>query len=301
MSNACHNSTQSSASALAGVATWTAAGFPASQIVLGLPSYGYISRSSAGYLQTRARVARSQRKAPRHVPMHVDGPSGDDVDALGVPFLHSEGSASQAPPGVVMVTNEDGGTDDGQVQFRDLVQQGILQYISAWSATAAAPTTTTTTTASYASARVGSDAADGSGDTDSEDSGSDGSDSGSGSGSDSSSDSDSADPTGSQDGSSDQTDTDAATLNTLSFAGHQISNVFTALQGFERRWDACSSTPYLRSAAARQVVTYDDPQSLEMKAVFARYAGLLGVNMFDVHGDTDAWDLADAARRGLGL
>ena len=31
-----------------------------------------------------------------------------------------------------MVLN-DGSTADGEMQFRDLVQQGVLQYISAWS------------------------------------------------------------------------------------------------------------------------------------------------------------------------
>ncbi|KDN38191.1 hypothetical protein RSAG8_09694, partial [Rhizoctonia solani AG-8 WAC10335] len=61
--------------------------------------------------------------------------------------------------------------------------------------------------------------------------------------------------------------------------------------GFSRLWDVCSSTPYLASQNARQVVAYDDPQSLGMKAAFARGAGLLGVNMFDVHGDTENWTL----------
>ena len=77
--------------------------------------------------------------------------------------------------------------------------------------------------------------------------------------------------------------------------------LFAGAGGFVRMWDACSSTPYLGSAGARQVVAYDDPQSLEMKATFARYAGLRGVNLFDIHGDTDNADLADALRRGLGL
>ncbi|KAG9120722.1 hypothetical protein FRC07_003663 [Ceratobasidium sp. 392] len=71
--------------------------------------------------------------------------------------------------------------------------------------------------------------------------------------------------------------------------------------GFSRMWDICSSTPYLVSKAAHQVVTYDDPQSLGMKAAFARGAGLRGVNMFDVHGDTGDWTLTDAIRAGLGL
>ncbi|QRV73087.1 chitinase [Ceratobasidium sp. AG-Ba] len=71
--------------------------------------------------------------------------------------------------------------------------------------------------------------------------------------------------------------------------------------GFNRMWDVCSSTPYLVSKAMRQVVTYDDPQSLGMKAAFAQGAGLKGVNMFDVHGDTEDWILTDAIRAGLGL
>ncbi|KAJ1309099.1 hypothetical protein OPQ81_004777 [Rhizoctonia solani] len=71
--------------------------------------------------------------------------------------------------------------------------------------------------------------------------------------------------------------------------------------GFNRLWDVCSGTPYLVSQNAKQVVAYDDPQSLGMKAAFARGAGLRGVNMFDVHGDTENWTLTDAIREGLGL
>jgi len=75
---------------------------------------------------------------------------------------------------------------------------------------------------------------------------------------------------------------------------------FDGAKGFERRWDSCSSTPYLRSLTAGQIVAYDDPESLHMKAEFARKVGMLGVNMFDTHGDTDQWDMIDAARKALG-
>ncbi|KAG8921189.1 hypothetical protein FRC00_008372, partial [Tulasnella sp. 408] len=71
--------------------------------------------------------------------------------------------------------------------------------------------------------------------------------------------------------------------------------------GFTRYWDSCSSTPFLRSPAAGQVITYDDPESLQLKAQFAKEAGIKGVNMFDVHGDTASWELIDAVRSGLGL
>ncbi|KAF8192629.1 glycoside hydrolase [Pholiota molesta] len=51
---------------------------------------------------------------------------------------------------------------------------------------------------------------------------------------------------------------------------------------FERMWDSCSDTPYLRSITSRQIVTYDDPESM------------LGVNLFDIHGDSEQWDLIDS-------
>ncbi|KAJ7929904.1 glycoside hydrolase [Mycena leptocephala] len=74
---------------------------------------------------------------------------------------------------------------------------------------------------------------------------------------------------------------------------------FSGGGGFTRCWDECSSTPFLRSPSTGQVVTYDDPQSLGMKAAFAKRVGMLGVNMFDVHGDTDGWDMIDSVRREL--
>ena len=83
-------------------------------------------------------------------------------------------------------------------------------------------------------------------------------------------------------------------------------NLFTAAAfegagGFTRHWDVCSSTPFLRSQFAQQVITFDDPQSLGLKAAWAKEAGILGVNIFDLHGDTDDWDLVDSLRNGLGI
>ncbi|KAF9653393.1 glycoside hydrolase [Thelephora ganbajun] len=85
-----------------------------------------------------------------------------------------------------------------------------------------------------------------------------------------------------------------------------LPNVFTAAVfegtgGFTRHWDLCSSTPFLRSEFAEQIITFDDPQSLGLKAAWTKEAGLLGVNIFDVHGDTDDWDLVDSLRKGLGI
>ena len=180
----CGNATQKPASADAALAAWTTARFPAEQLVLGVPSYGYLSRTDADTLQSRRGRRRLDRSRRRLLDADPDAP---------------------------VVLTADGGTDGGQIQFRDLVQQGALQR---------AP---------------GADGA------------------------------------------------------------------FAGAGGFVRGWDVCSGTPFVHSGAARQVVAFDDPGSLALKAAFVRAAGMRGVNLFDVHGDTDEWALTDALRSGLGL
>ncbi|KAJ3774473.1 glycoside hydrolase family 18 protein [Lentinula raphanica] len=74
---------------------------------------------------------------------------------------------------------------------------------------------------------------------------------------------------------------------------------FTASNGFSRYWDQCSATPFLRSQASNQVVSYDDPESLRMKGQFAKKMGLLGMNTWDLSGDTPQNDLVIAFIDGL--
>src|ERR1700733_7806068 len=97
----CHNSTQPEMSALAGYTAWTTAGFPASQIILGLPSYGYISKSTSSSLRQRSMA-------------HL---------LSGRPIAH----ASESHATTVQMTDDDGEGEDGaQVQFNELVAQGAL-------------------------------------------------------------------------------------------------------------------------------------------------------------------------------
>lgn len=53
LSDACPDSNQPTANELSAIEIWTAAGFPASKILMGVPSYGYISSSSATTLVHR--------------------------------------------------------------------------------------------------------------------------------------------------------------------------------------------------------------------------------------------------------
>ena len=162
---------------MAAFQAWTGANFPSCKLVLGVPSYGYISTSHAERLRTRS--TRQTRQSDS-----------------------------------VKVVDEDGGSDS-QVQFRQLVRQRAL-------------------------------------------------------------------------------------VRSLPPHGNS-SPSYSSSGGFERRWDMCSATPFLRSTSSGQIITYDDPESLGMKAAFAREVGMLGVNMFDIHGDTDECDLIDSIRKSLGL
>ena len=73
--------------------------------------------------------------------------------------------------------------------------------------------------------------------------------------------------------------------------------------GFTREWDECSSTPWLKSPYSGQLITYDDPQSISMKAQYARQAGLRGTSVWEITGDMGGsnWSLLTAARSGLGI
>jgi chitinase len=94
LSDGCGNSTQPLASAESAIRSWTNAGFPARQIVMGIPAYGYVSRSSVNQLATRS-------------------------DNSTNPSASEYGNA-------VEIVSDDGGGDGGQIQFAELVRQGAL-------------------------------------------------------------------------------------------------------------------------------------------------------------------------------
>ena len=282
LSDACDNSTQPDANALAALRAWTAAGFSASQLVLGVPSYGYLSRSSATRLRTRAGGIRASPRVYSRSSSRRSSTANGNGNGHGRRrlrrrstrrlFLDWVDSLLRSPgygKGTLLV-NEDGGTDDGQVQFRELVRQGALQAYSS-SPSPSNPGTPGTTNSSAANTDTNTTNATGG----------------------------SSQPaTPAYNGTFSGQD---PALLRAAIENREPRSLFAGANGFVRGWDECSSTPFLRNEGARQVVAYDDPVSLEMKGQLVRQARMLGVNMFDVTGDTDQWDLADALRRGLGL
>ncbi|KAF9268097.1 glycoside hydrolase family 18 protein [Marasmius fiardii PR-910] len=93
--DACKNSTVPNSSAAAGFDAWTKANFPARQLVLGLPSYGYISKSTKTHLRVRS-----------------DEPLQPDSDD----FTGSE---------YIKLKASEGG-EQGSISIREMVKQGAL-------------------------------------------------------------------------------------------------------------------------------------------------------------------------------
>lgn len=73
--------------------------------------------------------------------------------------------------------------------------------------------------------------------------------------------------------------------------------------GFTREWDDCSSTPWLKSWESGQIISYDDPDSISLKAQFSRQVGLRGASVWEITGDMGSaeWSILSATRSGLGL
>ncbi len=72
--------------------------------------------------------------------------------------------------------------------------------------------------------------------------------------------------------------------------------------GRQRHWDPVAQVPWLVDVAAREVISYDDPESMRAKVAFARAEGLGGLMIWELSGDTRGFvllrTLADALGRG---
>jgi chitinase len=98
LSNACGTSSQPADSAQAALNQWTKAGFPANKLLLGLPTYGYVSQSTATHLSGSYRLPGPGLTAPTNAHTErvlaaggVAGPS-DDVE-VSIP----EGETASEP------------------------------------------------------------------------------------------------------------------------------------------------------------------------------------------------------------
>lgn len=69
---------------------------------------------------------------------------------------------------------------------------------------------------------------------------------------------------------------------------------------FARFWDDAAQVPWLYDAASGTMISYDDPESMALKAAYVRERGLGGVMFWEISQDSDESALLDAIRAGLG-
>lgn len=142
----CGTSSQPQYNAEAAVKQWTAAKFPAGQLMLGLPLYGYVSQStktalSDGTLQHtngsafdayRAEVLDLAGKsyAVAEVPGNLDeADSAAELNPLG--GAHPHAPTAQEQGGLTVLASGDLSSYYGQqIAFSDLVAQGALKETS---------------------------------------------------------------------------------------------------------------------------------------------------------------------------
>jgi chitinase len=78
----------------------------------------------------------------------------------------------------------------------------------------------------------------------------------------------------------------------------ELAGEFVGSRGFIRYWDASAQAPYLWNSAARTFITYDDPQSLQIKARYILEHHLGGVMFWELSQDRDG-ELLGVLTRGL--
>ena len=86
----------------------------------------------------------------------------------------------------------------------------------------------------------------------------------------------------------------------MNLAYGRLAAELVGRDGFDRRWDAVAKAPFLWNADRRIFITYDDPDSLRLKAAYVRAKGLGGV-MFWQYSEDPSGALLDALHTTLNL
>jgi chitinase len=76
----------------------------------------------------------------------------------------------------------------------------------------------------------------------------------------------------------------------------ELEAQFIGKQGFVRYWDERAQAPYLWNSASRTFISYDDPQSIEIKTRYAREKHLGGIMFWESSLDRDG-ELLDVIAR----
>lgn len=255
LSNKCGTSGQPNANAKAALAQWTKAGFPANKLLLGLPNYGYCSKSKATRLSQREASAKEasaseEKSAEAEVESKVDEPKTEvEPTAEASSEVVDDASVDSAVEGAAETTTEPV-EEAAPIPARAHTKPTVVDVV---------PEASSATDSETAEGKLAAAAGD----------------------------------------LSIYWNTQIA-FKTLLSAGALVRHdgKYIGGNGFTRGWDNCSDTPFLFNTSRSTVVAYDDPDSIQIKADFARKNGMGGCFTWSLDQD-DGTALQDAMRRGL--
>jgi len=81
------------------------------------------------------------------------------------------------------------------------------------------------------------------------------------------------------------------------------NGVFAGGAGYTRHWNAQAQVPFLYSPTAKRFITYDDAESMRVKAAYTNQQGLGGMMFWEASEDvtTPGASLSDAVYEGMRL
>jgi len=89
----------------------------------------------------------------------------------------------------------------------------------------------------------------------------------------------------------------------LPFFGHDANEIINyrdiPFEGLTREWDNIAKVPYLVDASGKMVITYDDPESLQIKLDYILQKRFLGAMYWNIEADDDDWTLSKLVASAL--
>lgn len=71
------------------------------------------------------------------------------------------------------------------------------------------------------------------------------------------------------------------------------------MEGYTRMWDNTAKVPYLTNASGDMILSYDDEESIGLKADYIKSKGLLGAMYWNIEADDRQWTLSKAVASRL--
>lgn len=286
LSNACPDSNQPNANQASGIAAWTAAGMPADKILMGIPSYGYISSSTATTLVHKRSIGGTSNRERAALARAENAKShGRRSFEAGQVRLNRKRSLERAEKRAERKRNGDVLKKRGTIivcpnNHSGLPCAGITgQAVDKinWNPLANFSRITNSTIGGNNNSTNGTGGI--------------------------------FVPNGGTGigklGTGDLSTISGNQIEFYQMLSHGViakqGDNYVGVNGYVRVWDTCSSTPFLYNTARKVVITYDDPISMALKGALAQQKGIAGLNMWDMSGDSVDWALTRAFRGSMGL